>query len=124
MRVSIAVCRSDPPEVWVAREGATLARVLAVSLVANTRPEQIGDPHAVETLRRALLDERWDDAVRAWIEHTGIPVDVYDDVDIVDEHALDEDHTAFEIRMAPLFGDPEREAPPLRPVDAGDRRAG
>jgi hypothetical protein len=32
-------------------------------------------------------------------------VDVYDDVEVWTDEALDEDHAALEIRMAPIFGD-------------------
>lgn len=41
----------------------------------------------------------------AWIEETGVPVDVYDEPPAVwTDGELDAEHASMEIRMAPLFG--------------------
>jgi hypothetical protein len=57
-------------------------------------------------MRAALLEERWGDALVAWIEETDTPVDVYDESLVVwTNEALDAEQAPMEIRMAPLFGD-------------------
>jgi hypothetical protein len=57
-------------------------------------------------MRAALLEERWADALIAWIEETGTPVDVYEEaLPVWTERRLDGDQASMEIRMAPLFAD-------------------
>jgi hypothetical protein len=104
-QVAIAILRSDPSEPWIAENAEVLSRVIALQIIARTPPEDI-DPHALDALREALLQERWGDALALWIQHGGDAVDVYDDVEVWTDEALDDDHASLEIRMAPLFADP------------------
>ena len=66
--------------------------VLACQLVATTpgRDLPLGERTA---LRRALREERWGDAVFAFIARTGIAVDVYESTEL---------HTAAEAAIGPL----------------------
>lgn len=74
--VAYAVVRDDPPTVFIAEDLDVLQRLLALKVVAHTETERLPPP-GVDLLRRALLEERWGDAVVRWIRHTGIPIDVY-----------------------------------------------
>ena len=100
-RAAVAIVRSDPPQVFLAEDDEVLGRVLAIKLVAQTPPEQLGS-FAAE-IRDALLDERWADAVLAWMTATGDVVDAYPDDTVWTEHQLDADAAALEIRLAPIF---------------------
>lgn len=100
--VSVAVVRTDPPDVFLAQDPEVLGRVLALQVVARSRPQELGT-HATETIREALLDERWADAVVAWIGATGIAVDAYPDETVWSHHRVAADATAFELRLAPIF---------------------
>ncbi len=108
-----AVVREDVPKVFVAEDVDVLARVLALHLVGQLAAESVRSPSRLEEMRSALLEERWGDALIAWIEETDIPVDVYDEpLPIWTESALDAEQASMEIRMAPLF----RERQPAQPV--------
>lgn len=65
--------------VFAAEDLDVLQRVIALRVVAGT-PAASFPVGAAERLREALLEERWGDAVAQWIEHTGVAVDVYDDL--------------------------------------------
>lgn len=106
-RVAIAILRSDPSEVWVAEDAEVLSRVIALQIVARTPSSAIEDPATLGELRDALLEERWGNAVTLWIEHGGDAIDVYDDVEVWTDAALDEEQASLEIRMAPLLSDDE-----------------
>ena len=106
-RVAIAILRSDPSEVWVAEDTDVLSRVIALQVVAKSPASSIADPRVLDELRRALLEERWGDAVALWIENGGAAIDVYDDVEVWSDAALDAEHASLEIRMSPIFGDPD-----------------
>ena len=104
-KVAIAILRSDPSEAYIAENAEVLSRVIALQIVARTPPGDIADASALEALREALLQERWGEALALWIQHGGDAVDVYDDVEVWTDEALDEDHASLEIRMAPIFGE-------------------
>ena len=71
--VAYAVVRSEPPQVFLATDVDVLHRVLAAELVARTPVDAIADSD-MESVRKALLDERWGDAVLAWIDLMGVEV--------------------------------------------------
>lgn len=101
-----AVVRSDEPKVFLAENADVMARVLALNLVARTPARSVSSPARLDEMRAALLEERWADALIAWIEETGTPVDVYEEsLSVWTEKRLDGDHASMEIRMAPLFAD-------------------
>ncbi len=100
--VACAVVRDDPPRLFVAQDLDTLNWVLACQLVANTpgRELPVGERTA---LRRALREERWGDAVFAFIARTGIAVDVYESTEL---HAAAEAAIGpLELQLTPLFTD-------------------
>ncbi len=75
--VSYAIVHDDPPSVHIAEDIDVLHRALALDLVGRTKAERFGSDR--EDVRTALLEERWGDAVVAWIQHTDIAIDVYTD---------------------------------------------
>jgi hypothetical protein len=100
--VACAVVRDDPPRVFVARDLATLNWVLACQLVAIT-PGRDLPPGVRDSLRQALMEERWGDAVFAFIDRTGVAVDVYESTDLYG--AVDAAVGPLELQLTPLFTD-------------------
>jgi len=99
--VAVAVTRNEPPEVLLAEDEHVLGRLIALRLVAHTRPGALG--HQLEGIGAALLDERWADAVTHWMEATGTVIDAYPDEEVWTEEQLDQDRASFEVRVAPIF---------------------
>ena len=100
--VACAVVRDDPPRVFVAQDIDTLNWVLACHLVAKTPAWELADGER-EELRRALREERWGDAVFAFIARTGTAVDVYESTDM--HLAADAAVAPLELQLTPLFVD-------------------
>lgn len=100
--VACAVVRDDPPRVFVAQDIDTLNWVLACHLVAKTPAGELADGER-EELRRALREERWGDAVFAFIARTGTAVDVYESTDM--HLAADAAVGPLELQLTPLFVD-------------------
>jgi hypothetical protein len=98
--VACAVVRDDPPRVFVAENLATLNWVLACQLVATT-PGRDLPPGEREALRTALTEQRWGDAVFAFIARTGLAVDVYESTDLY--LAADAEVGPMELQLTPLF---------------------
>lgn len=100
--VACAVVREDPPEVYVAEDMDTLNWVLALKVVARTPAGQLSAGIGT-SLREALLDERWGDAVHQWIDHTRVAVDVYPSMELYlpSDVALG----SIEMQFLPLFED-------------------
>lgn len=82
-----------------------LSRLVALRVVARTRPEDMPSAEAVSELRKCLLEERWADAIFAWLDYSDVVVDAYPDEIVWTERALDAERAALEIRMSPLFSD-------------------
>lgn len=101
-RVAVAILHSDPPEVLLASNADVLSRLIALKIVAQTDPANLG-AHDLSTIRDALLDGRWADAVVAWIEAGNQPIDAYPDEDVWTEARLDEELASLEIRMQKIF---------------------
>ncbi len=100
--VAYAVVRDDPPAVFLAEDLEVLQRALALHLVARTDPKRVSAE--LEDLRRALLDERWGDAVYSWIRITGVPIDVYTER-IKTAADLPAEMIGMQLQFAPLFRD-------------------
>ena len=66
--IAYAVVHDDPPIVYMAEDLDVLHRALALNLVGRAGAETF-DGHR-DAVRQALLDERWGDAVVAWMEAT------------------------------------------------------
>ena len=101
--VALAVVRDTPPSVVVADDIEVLQRALAVRLVARTESGQISDDER-NALRAALSEERWSDALTAWIKHTGIAIDVYTERVLTDDD-LPADLLGVQLQFSPLFRD-------------------
>ncbi len=100
--VACAVVREDPPRVFVAEDLETLNWVLACQLVATTPGSEL-PPGERAALRQALREERWGDAVFAFIARTGTAVDVYESTEL---HAPREAAVGpMELQLTPLFAD-------------------
>jgi hypothetical protein len=103
-RVAVAIVRSDPPQVFLATDADVLSRLVALKVVAPTNPADIS-PASVKSIRTALLEGRWGDAVVAWIEASAEPVDAYPDEDVWTSTRLDEESASLEIRLQRIFSD-------------------
>ncbi|MBK5289231.1 MAG: hypothetical protein JJE46_12285 [Acidimicrobiia bacterium] len=104
-RLAVGVLRGDPPEVFLASSAAVLGRVLALRLVARSDPSELRAKGVLDDIRAALLEERWADAVVAWMEATGSTIDGYPDEEVWTDSRLDLEFTALELRMTRIFGD-------------------
>ena len=100
--VACAVVRDDPPHVFVAEDLDTLNWVLACQLVATTPGRDLAAGER-EALRQALREERWGDAVFAFIARTGTAVDVYESTEL--HGAADAAVGPLELQLTPLFTD-------------------
>lgn len=107
-RVAVAVIRNDPPVAFLAESDAVIGRLLALRLVARTRPGELAASGLLGDIRDALLEERWGDAVAMWMRATAEVVDVYPDEEIVTDERLDHDTASMEIRLAPIFEDEDQ----------------
>ena len=102
--LAYAVVRDNPPTVLAAEDLDVLHWVLAIQLVARTPARSLPPGHAM-TLREALVEERWGDAVAEWINVTGIAVDVYSDLRVWTAAELTAETAALELQFTPLFAD-------------------
>jgi hypothetical protein len=104
-RVAWAVVYDDPAQVYVAEDEYVLTRLLALKVVALTQSSNLGDA-ALTEIRDALLEERWADAVAAWVSASGVRLDAFPDEELWTAAAVDEDLTSLQIRLSPIFEDP------------------
>ena len=101
-----AVVRGEEPQVFLASDAQVIARVLAVHLVGQMPGKEVSSAARLGEMRNALLEERWADALVAWMEETGTAVDVYGEAPRVwSEGDLDLEKATLEMRVAPLFSD-------------------
>lgn len=64
-----------------------------------------------QEMQNALLEERWADALVAWMEETGVAVDVYDEAPrIWSKEDLDLERATLEMRVSPLFSADDEES--------------
>ncbi len=98
--VACAVVRDDPPRVFVAENLDTLNWVLACQLVAKTPGDELPAGER-DALRLALQEQRWGDAVFAFIARTGVAVDVYESTEL--HLAADAAVGPLELQLTPLF---------------------
>lgn len=98
---------SDPPRLFLAESDETLSRVLALRLVAECSPSDFStDEATVDDIRAALLEEEWARAVELWLLSTEEALDVWGSEELVWDTALDDERTAMEIRLTPIFEEP------------------
>ena len=101
--VATAVVHTEPASVYLADDVETLHRLLALELVARTDAGLLDG--CADDIRRALLDERWGDAVVTWIRQTGTGIDVYTNNSIYTADDLPVDLIGAQLQFAPLFRD-------------------
>ena len=99
--VACAVVRDAPPILMLAEDLEVLQRALALRLVARSESPRLTDAQR-EGMQAALLDERWGDAIAAWIDHTGVAVDIYTEP-ILTAADVPADLVGAELQFAPLF---------------------
>lgn len=101
--VAVAVIRDNPPGILVAEDFAVLHRALAVRLVARA-DRRIFSQEQLDQLQAALLEEKWSDAVAMWINHTGIPIDVYTE-DVLTAERFPAALLSAQMQFSPLFAE-------------------
>ena len=99
--VATAVVHTEPASIYLADDIDILHRVLALEVVARSEPSLLNG--RAQEIRDALLDERWGDAVVAWIRETGTGIDVYTHNSIYGADDLPEDLIGAQLQFAPLF---------------------
>ena len=102
--VAYAVVRDDPPAVYLAEDLDVLQRALALHVVGRTSSGRLS-AETRESIRAALLEERWGDAVYAWILHTGVAIDVYTER-VQTSEDLPADLIGAQLQFTSLFRDP------------------
>lgn len=100
--VAIAIVRGTDPEVFIAEDQETLNWVLALHLIASTPGNRLAT-ELRDTLRSALLEERWGDAVFQWMQANDLEIDVYSSETLYE--ASDVEFGAAELQFRPLFVD-------------------
>lgn len=101
-RVAIAIVRGPLPEVYIAEDQETLNWVLALKMIASTPGDQLGEGLR-DSLREALLEERWGDAVVTWMHAQDLEIDVYSSETLY--LTSDVEMGAHELQFTPLFQD-------------------
>jgi len=99
--VACAVVRDDPPQVFIADDQDTLNWVLALRMIAVTPGRELPEDLR-ESLRAALRDERWGDAVELWMLNRP-EVDVYSSYELYT--GRDVELAAQELEFTQLFED-------------------
>ncbi|HCH79607.1 MAG TPA: hypothetical protein DFK16_02485, partial [Acidimicrobiaceae bacterium] len=100
--VAYAVVHTEPPSIFLADDIDVLHRVLALEVVARTDPAMLGANAG--SICDALLEERWGDAVVAWIQALGTGIDVYDGKSIYTADDLPADLIGAQLQFTRLFG--------------------
>lgn len=105
MDLAYAVVHDDPPQVYAAETVEVLQWVIALEVVART-PAATLSAGTVQTLREALLEERWGDAVELWIRTSDTVIDVYPDgLRVWTTDAIQADIADVRLQFTPLFSD-------------------
>ncbi len=102
MIVSCAIVHGDTPDIFLAEDLDTLHWVLALQLVAQSRAEDFTH-ETRHSLREALREERWADAVVGWMSATGQAVDVYPTFAVYTADSLPPELAMVELQFTPLF---------------------
>lgn len=105
MDLAYAVVHGESPDVYAAEDIELLQWVIAIEVVSAT-PASTLDAGTAQTLRQALLEERWGDAVEVWMEASGIVIDVYPDgLRVWTSDMLQADLASVRLQFRPLFTD-------------------
>lgn len=86
----------------IAEDLDVLHRVLALSVVAQTPGSHFAG--RARAVREALLQERWADAVVAWMEVTDTIIDVYQDgLEVKTSEDVSDELSGLRLQFTPLF---------------------
>ncbi|MDH4309483.1 MAG: hypothetical protein OEX04_18585 [Acidimicrobiia bacterium] len=99
--VAYAVVHTEPAAIYVATDIDVLQRVIAVEVIAKTDHRLLAERS--DEIRDALLTERWAAAAAAWIEATGIGIDVYTNISVYDGDDLPSELIGAQLQFTPLF---------------------
>jgi hypothetical protein len=91
----------------LAESEQTLSRVLALRLVAKRTPSELLVGRNVDDIRSALLAEEWATAVELWLMSSDEELDVWGSEELSWDEELDDERTAMEIRLLPIFEEPD-----------------
>lgn len=86
----------------VAKSVPVLERLLAIRIAGSLKPEDV-ETEVLEKLKRALIDEQFGEAVKLWIDVTGVVVDVYPDEELCEGTPIDGERFLLELQRLPLF---------------------
>lgn len=97
-----AVRRSDPEQAPLLADSLeTLSKVISLRWIGEWVPT---DDATADPVRRAILDERWDDAVIGWMAATGEVLDIYPfNLEIHDARDYPDDEFGLRVQTTPLF---------------------
>ena len=105
MDLAYAVVRDEPPEVYAAEDVDVLQWVIALEVVSRSPASRL-PPGIVQSLRQALLDERWGEAVELWMRTSGTVIDVYPNgLRVWTADALHAALPDVRLQFRPLFSD-------------------
>lgn len=98
-----AVRRSDPEHPpLLADSQETLNKVIALRWIGEWTPAD--DDAAAASVRQAILDERWSDAVIGWMAATGEVLDIYPfGLEIHEDRDYPDDEFGPRVQTTPLF---------------------
>lgn len=95
-----AVRRSDPDQPLLADSLETLNKVIALRWIGEWTPSGDDGAH----VRRAILEQRWADAVLGWMDATGEELDVFPHGMVIHEaRDYPDDEFGPRIQTSPLF---------------------
>jgi hypothetical protein len=99
---AFAIRRSDPEQPPLLADSVeTLNKVIALRWIGEWTPEDDG---AAASVRQAILDERWGDAVIGWMDATGEVLDVYPfGLEIHEAGDYPDDEFGPRVQTTPLF---------------------
>ena len=96
-----AVRDSDPTNPLLADDQETLNKVIALNWIAKWRPQRPSDGAPI---RRALLEERWGDAVQEWMSIAGETLNVFPHgIEIHEATDYPDEEFGLRIQTTPLF---------------------
>lgn len=101
--MAYALVRGADPEFYVADDLDVLHRVIALNVVAQVPAARYGG--RAEQVRQALLEERWADAVAAWMDVTGDVIDVDEAIPVYTTEDVAGNASAMQLQFTPLFED-------------------
>jgi hypothetical protein len=96
-----AIRRGEPDAPLLADSEDTLNKVIALRWIGEWEP---ADHEVAERVRQAILNERWGDAVVAWMDATGEVLDIYPfGLEIHEARDFPDEEFGPRVQTTPLF---------------------